>query len=80
VTHPAMVSLAEWVAARWYIRVMLFSLLMVAILLGVAASQGSWWLWPVVPLLASPVLVVVFTPTESRPIADAHGAHLGHFR
>ena len=79
-THPARLSLAEWAHARWYVRVLLFPALIAAILLGLAASLGSWWLWPIVPLLAVPVLVVVFTPRGSRPILDASGAHLGHVR
>ena len=78
--HGARASFVEWVDAHWYLRLLLFPTLLAAILLGLAASLGSWWLWPVVPLLAVPVLIVVFTPTESRPILDASGAHLGHFR
>ena len=79
-TYPDRISFAESVAARWYLRLLLFPTLVAAILLGLIASLGSWWLWPLVPLLVVPVLVVVFTPTESRPILDASGAHLGHLR
>ena len=79
-THRGMISFADWVAARWYICVLLFPVLVAAILLGIVASLGLWWLWPVVALFAVPVLVIVFTPSESRPILDASGAHLGHFR
>lgn len=77
---PASVSFAEWVAARGYARVLLFPTLVAAILVGLVASLGWWWLWPLVPLLVAPVLIVVFTPTQARPIADASGAHLGHLR
>ncbi len=79
-THRLRIAFAESVAARWYLRLLLFPTLVAAILLGLIASLGSWWLWPLVPLLAVPVLVVVFTPTESRPVLDASGAHLGHSR
>jgi len=79
-TYRVRISFAESVAARRYLRPLLFPTLVAAILLGLIASLGFWWLWPLVPLLAVPVLVVVFTPTESRPILDASGAHLGHLR
>ena len=79
-THPGRVALTEWADARWYVRLLLFPTLVASILLGLAASLGSWWLWPLVPVLSVPVLIVVFTPTESKPILDASGAHLGHLR
>lgn len=71
---------AEWASTRWYIPGVLFPTLVAAIVLGVFAVLGSWWLWPVVALLAGPPLVIVFTPTESRPVGDATGWHLGHAR
>jgi hypothetical protein len=75
-----MVSFADWAATHRFLPALLFGVLLAAILLGVVAAGGSWWLWPLVALLAGPGLVVVFTPSESRPVADVTGAHLGHYR
>lgn len=66
----------ESATARWYTYGLLFPALVAAILLTVIASQGSWWLWPVVALLGFPALAVVLQPPENRPVGDGVGWHL----
>jgi len=60
----------DWTDARWYVKGLLFPALLTAILLGVVAALGSWWLWPVVLLIAVPVLLVVIPSAR-----DAFAAH-----
>ena len=74
------VPFAEWAGSRWYTHGALFPTMVAAIVLGVFAALGSWWLWPVVAVAAVPPLVIVFTPTESRPAIDASGWHLRQVR
>jgi endonuclease/exonuclease/phosphatase (EEP) superfamily protein YafD len=79
VIDRVVIPFVEWAADRWYIAGLLLPILIAAILLGLIASLGSWWLWPAVALLAVPALAIVFTPSEERPVVDAAGWHLGHF-
>ena len=61
-------DLSEWTDARWYVKGLLFPALITSILLGVLAAGGSWWLWPVVLLIAVPALLVV-TPSAREAFA-----------
>jgi uncharacterized membrane protein YjjB (DUF3815 family) len=66
-----------WTDARWYAKGLLFPALLTAILLGVLAALGSWWLWPVVLLIAVPALLVLIPSAR-----DAFAAYKQpwHFR
>jgi hypothetical protein len=77
VIERVVVRFVEWAVVRWYIYGLPFPVLVVAILLGVFASLGSWWLWPVVAFLAVPTLAVVHPRSKERPAADTAGWHLG---
>ena len=46
---------------RWYVGGMLFPAYLAAILLGLFAALGAWWLWPVAALLGVSSTVVVVT-------------------
>ena len=66
----------DWAVVRWYIYGLVFPVMVAAILLGVFASLGSWWLWPVVAFLAVAALAVVHPRSEEKPAAGSAGWHL----
>jgi len=78
--NDRLVNFVELAVVRWHISGLLFSALVAAILLGVLASVGSWWLWPVVAFLGAPALAVVLKSSENRPVVDAAGWHLRPLR
>lgn len=45
---------------RWYVLASLLPAFIAAILLGVWASVGAWWLWPIAVALALPPLLIVW--------------------
>ncbi len=68
--------LVAWTDARWYVKGLLFPALLTAILLGVVAALGSWWLWPVVLLIAVPALLVVIPSARDAFAAYKQPWHL----
>ena len=66
----------EWTDARWYVKSLLFPALLAAILLGVLAALGSWWLWPLVLLIAIPALLVVIPSAREAFAKVKPGWHL----
>lgn len=69
-------DLSEWTDARWYVKGLIFPALIASILLGVLATGGSWWLWPVVLLIAVPALLVVTPSAREAFAATKPGWHL----
>lgn len=61
----------------WYIVAFLLPSLITAILLGVLASQGALWLWPIVVLLGLPPLIIAW-PKPSD--GDRAAWHLRQFQ
>lgn len=52
--------LSDVARRRWYVLASLLPAFIAAILLGVWASLGAWWLWPVVVALGLPPLIIVW--------------------
>ena len=56
----------------WYVVGSLLPAFIAAILLGVWASVGAWWLWPVAIMLAVPALIIVWPKPGERNGASWH--------
>ncbi len=74
--HSISDDLTEWTEAHWYVKGLLFPALVTSILLGVLAAAGSWWLWPVVLLIAVPALLVVVPSAREVFATTKPGWHL----
>ena len=75
--RPVADAYAEWGVERWYIVGLVFPTLLAAIVLGMFAALGAWWLWPIVIGLGVPAVVVVWPTSREQLTADEYGWHLG---
>ena len=66
-------QLSDEPARPWYVLALLLPAMIAAILLGVLAWLGAWWLWPVAIALGLPPLIIVWPNTGE---GDGAGWHL----